>query len=166
VTVETRAAQASDVPELVRVINRAYRVEEFFVRGERTDAAQIRERLMRAGASFLVVDDLETPRRIAACVYVERRDDRGYFGMLAVDPDRQRLGLGRLLAQAAEDHCRTQGCRFLDISVVNLRRELPAFYARLGFAPFATAPFHDPDKLTRPAHLVLMTKPLIEPWES
>lgn len=165
-TVQTRAAQTSDVPELVRVINRAYHVEEFFVRGERTDVAQIRERLMRVGASFLVVDDLATPGRLAACVYVERRDDRGYFGMLAVDPDRQGLGLGRLLVQAAEDHCRAQGCRFLDISVVNLRRELPAFYARFGFAPFAIAPFHDPEKLTRAAHLVLMTKPLIEPWES
>jgi hypothetical protein len=65
---------------------------------------------------------------------------------------------------AAEDHCRRAGCRFLDISVVNLRTELPDFYRQFGFAPYGVAPFHDPEKLTRPAHLVLMTKPLIDLW--
>ena len=56
--------------------------------------------------------------RIAACVWVEVRDDgtsatlldkRGYFGMLAVDPAQQGKGLGRLLVQTAETHCRAAG---------------------------------------------------------
>ena len=56
------------------------------------------------------------------------------------------------------------GCRFLDLDVVNLRQELPAFYLALGFAPYGTSSFADPDKLRREAHLVLMTKPLVGLW--
>jgi GNAT superfamily N-acetyltransferase len=84
--------------------------------------------------------------------------------MLAVDPERQGRGFGRFLIQAVEDHCRGAGCRFLDISVVNLRTELQEFYRQFDFAPYGTAPFHDVGKLTRDAHLVLMTKPLVELW--
>ena len=159
--VETRAAVEADVPELVRLINRAYVVEEFFVAGDRTTAAQVRDRMSRTGACFLTIEDHESRARLAGCVWVEVRGDRGYFGMLAVDPERQGRGLARLLIAAVEDHCLAAGCRFLDISVVNLRTELPAFYRQFGFAPYGTAPFHDPEKLTRPAHLVLMTKPLV-----
>ena len=164
--VRTRIASEADLTDLVRLINRAYVVEEFFIAGERTSVPQVHERMTRASSGFLVVDDPLLNGRLAACVWVERRGDRGYFGMLAVDPDQQRRGLGRLLVVAAEQHCRDAGCRFLDISVVNLRTELPDFYRQFGFAPYGTAPFHDPGKLTRPAHLILMTKPLVDLWKS
>lgn len=161
---QARIADSADVPELVRVINSAYVVEQFFVVGDRTNAAQVRDRMTRPSSGFLAVDDVQTPGRLAACVWVEVRDDRGYFGMLAVDPARRGRGLARLLIDAVERHCRAAGCRFLDISVVNLRSELPAFYRQFGFAPYGTAPFHDPVTLSRPAYLVLMTKPLVELW--
>src|SRR5205085_10009765 len=113
----------------------------------------------RGSSRFLARDDSHAAGRLAACVWVEVRGDRGYFGMLAVDPVEQGCGLGRLLVGAVENHCRAAGCRFLDISVVNLRAELPAFYRQFGFAPYGIASFQDPVTLTRPAHLVLMTKP-------
>ena len=160
----TRIADEADIPELVRVINRAYAVEQFFVEGDRTDPDHVRERMKRAASWFLVIDAAPVRDRLAACVWVEARADRGYFGMLAVDPEHQGRGLAKRLVAAAEEHCRTAGCRFLDISVVNLRSELPAFYRQFGFAPYGTAPFHGRETLTRPAHLVLMTKPLADPW--
>ncbi len=152
-----RLAAAADVNELVRVINLAYRVEDFFINGNRTHDADIRMRMAKPHAAFLVVDD-DAPGRLAGAVYVEVRGVRGYFGMLSVDPPRQKLGLGRLLIESAESHCRSAGCEWLDIDVVNLRDELPAFYAQFGFAAAGEAPFPDPHKLTRDAHLVIMSK--------
>lgn len=156
-----RVAAAEDVAALVDVINRAYRVEAFFHHGERTDAADVRERLARPGALFLVIED----EGLAGAIFLKVTGERGYFGMLSVDPDRQKQGIGRRLVDAAESHCRTAGCRFLDIDVVNLRTELPAFYRHLGFAPYGTEPFHRPELLKQPAHLILMTKPLVDLWD-
>jgi GNAT superfamily N-acetyltransferase len=86
--------------------------------------------------------------------------DRGHFAMLSVDPPFQGKGLSRLLMNAVEERCREAGCSALDIEIVNLREELPAFYAANGFAPIDTVPFPDVRKLRRDAHLVRMTKSL------
>ena len=155
-----RFATSEEVLALVRVINAAYRVEDFFVSGDRTTEKDIQARLAVPNARFLVIGD-PGQADLAGAVYVEVRGVRGYFGMLAVDPVRQKQGLGRALVVAAEDHCRAAGCRALDIDVVDLRCELPAFYAAFGFIPVGTAPFPHPAKLRRDAHLVLMTKELI-----
>jgi GNAT superfamily N-acetyltransferase len=159
-----RLARQADVSALAGVINRAYGVERFFVNGNRTSDAAVAERLDRADAVFLVVDDGAAPGELAGAVYVEIRGDRGYVAMLSVDPRRQGSGLGRLLMTAAEEHCRAAGCTFLDIEVVNLRAELPAFYVKFGYAPYGTAPFPSVERLSRSAHLVLMTKPLVPLW--
>jgi GNAT superfamily N-acetyltransferase len=159
-----RIALAADVPALVRVINRAYAVEKLFVDGDRTSERQVRERLEAPHAVFLAVDDPSTPGELVAAVWVEIRGERGYFGMLAVDPRHQGSGFGRLLVVASEDHCRAAGCRFLDISVVNERKELPAFYAKFGFAPYDTGPFHSIAPVTRRVHVVKLTKPLVPLW--
>jgi GNAT superfamily N-acetyltransferase len=156
-----RHATREDLSALVRVINRAYRVEAFFVGGDRVTPAQVEARLATADAVFLVIDDPE-PGRLAGCVFVEVRGERGYFGLLSVDPDRQKQGLGRVLVEAAENHCRAAGCRFLDLDVVDLRNELPPFYRRLGYEAIGVAPFpaEQAPRLLRDAHLVMMTKSL------
>jgi GNAT superfamily N-acetyltransferase len=159
--VTPREAAPADVPALVAVTNLAYRVEEFFIIGARTTEAQARELMSQAGSRFLVVDHPAGEGRIAASVYMEVRGDRGYFAMLAVDPAHQGAGLARRLIEAVEDRCRAAGCRSLDLDVINLRTELPAFYARFGFAATgATGPMHDAEKLRMPAHVVKMSKPL------
>jgi GNAT superfamily N-acetyltransferase len=154
-----RVAQPGDVPALVAVTNLAYRVEEFFINGSRTTEAQARERMLRDGAWFLVVDHPEDPGRIAGSVFMDINGDRGHFAMLAVDPAYQGTGLARVLIEAVEDRCRAAGCRWLDLDVVNLRTELPAFYSRFGFAPTGeTEPLHDQEKLKMAAHVVKMSK--------
>jgi GNAT superfamily N-acetyltransferase len=153
---DVRNAGPDDLPALVRVINLAYQVEAFFVSGDRTDEAELRALL--ATGELLVVDLPERP--VAGAIYVELRGSRGYFGMLSVDPAHQRKGLARALILAAEERCRAAGCAFLDLNVVDLRSELPAFYAAFGYAPYDVAPFPTPARLSRPARLVKMTKPL------
>ena len=155
----TRYATPDDVPELVRIINLAYRVEDFFVDGDRTNAADVKSRMEAPGACFIVVDS-PGGRTLAAGVWVEVHDRRGHFAVLSVDPAQQGKGLARMLIDAVEDHCRNAGCNALDIEVVDLRHELPAFYSKFGFESIGTAPFTDSGKLRRPAYLNLMSKSL------
>jgi hypothetical protein len=76
----TRLATLDDVPELVRVINRAYEVEAGMFVDKRTHDADVRERLARPNACILVVDDDGSNGRVlAGAVYVETRGERGYF---------------------------------------------------------------------------------------
>lgn len=151
-----RRASPSEAPAIAALINRAYEVERSFKVGDRTTAEQI-ERLIEGGA-FLVLD---RPRGgLAAAVHVRADGGRASFGMLSVDPELQRAGIGRRLVAIAELYGQALGCHRMEIAVVNLRADLPPFYRRLGYEVSGTAPFPAPEELTRPAHFILMAKPL------
>jgi len=90
-----RLATTDDIPALARVINRAYVVEAHLFHANRTDEAEVRERLERPNACFLVIDaadDRPGAGALAGAVFVEIRGERSYFGTLAIDPDRQGRG--------------------------------------------------------------------------
>ncbi len=53
---KTRYAMRTDIPELVRIINNAYRVEDFFVDGDRTNADDVTSRMEAPNACFMVID--------------------------------------------------------------------------------------------------------------
>jgi len=154
-----RVATPADIPELVRIINAAYRVEDFFIDGDRTSAHELAAMMSRPFGAFLVVDTAEGDT-LAAGVYIELRGRSMYFGMLSVDPALQRSGHARRLIDAIDARAREAGCAALEIEVVNLREELPAFYRRLGFVVTGERPFHSGEKLKRPAHMVLMERTL------
>ena len=151
-----RLACVADVPALVALVNLAYRVEDFFIEGDRTDAADMAERL--ADGAFLLAESGDGG--LDGCVHVTARGRHGHFGMLSVHPGAQRRGLGRALVTAAEEHCRARGCDDMSLEVVNLRDGLPGWYGRLGYRETGTAPFPAPDRLKQPCHFILMTRPL------
>ena len=153
--VRVREATDDDAPAIAALVNQAFLVERFFVDGDRTSPAEI-SRLLEKGTFLLA----EVEGRLVACVYVELRGDRGYFGMLSVDPSRQGEGLGRLLIDAAEDRGRSRGCRLMEIHVVDVREELPPFYRRLGYAEVGEEPFPAHERAKIPARFIVMTKPL------
>lgn len=158
-----RLATAADVDALVRVINRAYLVEAHIFHGDRTNEAEIRGRLGRPNACFLVIDDTDPASAtgtLAGAVYVEVRGKRSYFGMLSVDPARQGLGLGRALITAAERRCRAAGSEFMDIDVVDQRAELPGFYAAFGYSATGATPYPHTEATKVPVSMVHMTKAL------
>ncbi len=151
-----RLARLDDAAAIAALVNLAYRVEDFFIDGDRTNEPEIRAFLERD--QFIVADDGRG--RLVAGVHVSGHGERGHFGMLSVDPACQGNGLGRALVEAAERHCAAAGCTVMDIDVVNLREELPTFYAKLGYSECGTQEFPDPAKLKMPAHFILFSKPL------
>jgi ribosomal protein S18 acetylase RimI-like enzyme len=159
---QLRVARVDEAPVVAALVNAAFQVEAFFKRGDRTDAAEIRD-LMQRG-EFLVLGDPqasgESGSGLTACVYVRTNGDRGYFGMLSIDPRFQGRGLGRSMVAAVESYFRARGCRAVDIQVVNLREELPPFYERFGYVSSGTLPFPDDGSATEPCHFVVMTKRL------
>jgi GNAT superfamily N-acetyltransferase len=150
-----RAAEASDAPAIARLVNAAFRPERFFIDTDRTDPEKVAA-LLRKGKFLLLFES----QALAGCVYIELRGERGYFGLLAVDPQRQRSGIGARLIAAAEQHCRSAGCRFMDLTFVNVRQELPAYYKRFGYVESGTLPFPEDQVVKIPVHLVQMSKPL------
>ena len=158
-----RAATLADITELVRLINLAYLVEAGMFRSDRTSDADLRHRLAKPNAAVLTFRDGDTNGTLVGSVYVELQGDRGYFGMLAVDPRQQGRGLGRALVGAAEDYARRRGCEAMDLDVVDLRRELTAFYGALGYTATGEVPYPHPEDTTVPVRLIRMTKPLGSP---
>jgi GNAT superfamily N-acetyltransferase len=158
VSYRIRDAQPCEAAAIAAIVNRAYRVEDFFKVGDRTNAGEIAKLLAEDG--FLVAESNE--RGLAGCVYVAMKEGRGYFGMLSVVPGHQGNGLGRQLVAAAEARCREAGCREIDLWVVNLREELPPWYRRLGYRETGTAPWPEDAlaELNRPAHFIIMSKQL------
>ena len=152
---QTRIATPDDAAALAALISLAYRVEDFFKIGDRTDPDDVRAHM--ADGAFIVLEDRGT---IVGSVYVTRHGKTGYFGMLSIDPSRQGQGLGSQLIAAAEAHCADQGCTEMEIEVVNLRTELPPFYRRFGYAEAGTRPFSDTDKASQPCHFIVMSKGL------
>ncbi len=150
-----RAAEPADASAIARLVNAAFRPERFFTDADRTDPEKVGV-LLQKGKFLLLVED----GVLAGCVYVELRGERGYFGLLAVDPQRQRSGIGVRLIAAAEQRCRSAGCRFMDLTFVNVRQELPAYYRQFGYVENGTLPFPADQVTTIPVHLVQMSKPL------
>ncbi len=155
--VSIRIAKATDVPAIVPVVNAAYAIEIFF-QGTRTDAEGVAE-MMQKG-EFLVAESASGG--IVATVYTEMRGERGYFGMLAVEPSQQRAGLGQMMVEAAEGHCRSHGCKHMDIDVVCLRPDNLSLYRNFGYVETGTEQFHPPPsrKVGVECHLIIMSKAL------
>lgn len=151
-----RQADDRDVSAIAALVNLAYRAEDFFKIGERTDEADVRHHL--ASGVFLVID--VPGGGLAGSVYTETRGNLGYFGMLSANPARKGEGMGRALIAAAEARCASHGCTAMELEVVNLREELLPWYARIGYREWGTRPFVDPALSRIPCHFVVMRRPL------
>ncbi|HEY0704097.1 MAG TPA: GNAT family N-acetyltransferase [Candidatus Acidoferrales bacterium] len=151
-----RLAAAADIPQIVALVNLAFRVEAFLVYGDRTNAVQI-EAMFGTGVFLLG----EISGELAGCVYLELRGERAYFGLLSISPAHQRQGVGRELAAEAERRAKAAGCRVMDIRTVNVRPELAIIYSKMGYAESGTEPFPADVPTKMPCHFVRMSKNLI-----
>jgi GNAT superfamily N-acetyltransferase len=151
-----RVAEIQDAEGIVCVINAAFRPAEGFVFDrDRIDSEAVRDLLQKG--TFLAAEDDEV---LCGCVYVELRVDRSYLGLLSVDPQRQKTGLGAKLMDAAEAYCTKAGSRHMDLQIVSLRKEMYGFYQRWGYVETGTEPLPPGLNPKLPCHFVKMSKPL------
>lgn len=152
-----RTATEHDFDSILTLINKAFEVERFFKNRDRLSAEELRS-TFKSGI-FLVSEEAGA---ITGCIFVKKTGDRAYFGLLSVEPSRQKSGVGRRLIAAAEEFARETGARFMDIRVIHLRTELPVIYAKLGYHVTGTEPYPSERNhmLTQPVHFITMSKEL------
>jgi phosphoserine phosphatase/predicted N-acetyltransferase YhbS len=156
IELRTRRADQRDALGLARLINLAFKPERFFTDKDRTSPQQVCD-LMSKGEFFVA----HRGNELLACIYLENRGESWYFGLLSTEPSRQRQGLARRLLQESEARARAAGAKRMDLTVVNLRLELPPLYRKLGYVEVGTKPFPEDQSATQPCHLIVMSKPLV-----
>lgn len=143
-----RRAVSTDSASIVALVERAYRGSESFegwtteahlLDGQRTDADEIEALLADPDVQLLSAWlDLE----LVGSVVVKRGQGTASLSMLAVLPRRQGSGIGSALLDQAEAVARGWAARALSMYVIDLRRELIAYYTRRGYiATGRTEPF-------------------------
>jgi N-acetylglutamate synthase-like GNAT family acetyltransferase len=152
-----RTATEADFDSILNLVNSAFQIERFFKNRDRLDAEDLK-RHFRDGTFLLMEDD----GNLIGCVNVKRHGNHAYFGLLAVDPSRQKSGIGRRLVAAAEEFARETGARAMDLKIIHLRSELRDIYGKMGYRVTGTEsyPSERTHMLTQPVHFLCMTKEL------
>ncbi|MBX3564534.1 MAG: GNAT family N-acetyltransferase [Sphingomonas sp.] len=166
---DIRVATIEDLPGLHPMVERAYRGEP--ARGGWTHEADLITEGARTDLETLgaIIEDPEQRLLIAeqddaviGCVQVSNRGKGlAYIGLLAVDPALQAGGLGRKLLEAAERVARNVfDARRVEMTVIDRREELIAWYRRRGYLPSGeTRDF--PIALDPPLFMSVLVKPLL-----
>lgn len=139
-----RAAELGDVEAIVALTESAYRgdasrvgwtTEADLLDGQRTDAQEVAGLIANPDVCLLVAE--RDGQLVASCVLERLAGEHagdGYFGMFSVQPDEQGHGTGRALLGEAERVARAEWhCRAMRMTVIDVRAELIAWYARRGY---------------------------------
>lgn len=128
-----RAAEESDVGALEAIVERAY--------GGYVERIGVRPAPLRADYSDQVrrgiVSVLELDGEIAGLLVLVEMPDHMLVENVAVDPDRQGEGLGRVLLEHAEERARTAGLPEMRLYTHSKMTENRAIYAHLGYSETA-----------------------------
>jgi ribosomal protein S18 acetylase RimI-like enzyme len=152
-------ATVNDIPAIERLLNSAYRGEDSkkgwtseadLIEGElRTDESTLSQLMQSPGAVFLKSTDDDG--EIEGCVFLQKKEQRLYLGMLSVSPAIQARGIGKQLMAAAEEYAASQHCSAIFMKVISLRHELIAWYERKGYYKTGdTEPFPPDNKFGIP----------------
>lgn len=146
---DVRPAEAHECEAILRVVHSAYRgdssrqgwtTEADLLDGQRTDLQELAA-LIRDPAARLLLAVNE--QGVLGTVLVRSLPPIATLGMFAVGPQLQDAGIGsRLLAAAEETAREVFGAERMEMSVIDVRVELIAYYQRRGYHPTGrTAPF-------------------------
>jgi ribosomal protein S18 acetylase RimI-like enzyme len=164
-------ADINDIPELVKLVNSAYRgetskkgwtTEADLLDGIRTDEEALKEAMEKPGATILKF--LNDAGEISGSVYLQKLEEKMYLGMLTVSPEIQAKGIGKQLLKASEDYAMSVGCSVVTMTVISVRKELIGWYERHGYRSTGKKePFPDDVRFgipKQPLEFIVMEKSL------
>jgi len=136
-----RLAQNPDIPALIELVESAYRgdasrvgwtTEADLLDGQRVDAEGLQKTIATPGSRVVLA---EKDGELLACCHIEKQENSAaYFGMFSVRPGLQGGGIGKLLLEEAERQARDEmGCPRMEMTVIDIRDSLIAFYVRRGY---------------------------------
>jgi GNAT superfamily N-acetyltransferase len=135
-----QVAAASDLPEIVKLTNLAFRgevgwtIESRYIEGQRIDLKTLQANLASHPAALILIWRQENDGALLGSVWLEPKNNGvWYMGLLAVQPEQQGRQLGRQMLDASEEEARRRGAKRMRISVVNVRQKLTAWYERRGY---------------------------------
>jgi ribosomal protein S18 acetylase RimI-like enzyme len=137
-------AAEADYPEIIRLVNAAYRgtgddvarswnQEIGILEGTRTDDSLLREEASAPGAHLLIHRDPDDHSILGTVLLVPAESESWYLGMFTVRPALQNRQLGRALLAAAEEFAKAHGAGSIRMGVLNVRDTLIAWYERRGY---------------------------------
>ncbi len=134
----------SEYPAIIDLINLAFRgtgpdaswnTEIVFIEGQRLNESLLREELAHKPKAHLLTYRDEPNGPLLGTVLLDpQKDSVWYLGLLTVRPDLQKKQLGRTLLTAAENFAKQRGARRIQMTVVNVRDTLIAWYQRRGYS--------------------------------
>lgn len=164
-------ATLNDVAAIAALVNSAYRgetakkgwtTEAELLDGLRTNEDSLTGMINNPGS--VILKYIDNAGQLLGCVYLTKKDNKLYLGMLTVAPALQAKGIGKQLLLAAENHAKAIGCSVITMTVISVRKELIAWYERHGYQstgetePFPADPAFGLPK--QPLHFIVMEKTL------
>ncbi|MGE5519149.1 MAG: GNAT family N-acetyltransferase [Candidatus Dadabacteria bacterium] len=164
-------ATSTDVPQLVNLVNSAYRGERSrkgwtseadLLDGIRTDIEAMEEMLQLKNA--VILKYVDESQKIAGCVYLQKEREKLYLGMLTVNPTIQGKGIGKKLLQSSENYAKENDCSSIIMTVISVREELIRWYESKGYYNTGEKkPFPDDPRFgipKQPLQFIVMKKDL------
>ena len=148
-TLKFRLAEHKDIPQLLKMINAAYRQqtekswtsEAHIIAGDRIHQAQLEDLLARQhgsnmDAQLLVAElNTQTHDEIVGCIALTYSKWDAEIGTYCIEPAWQASGFGQQVLQAAELYAvkHEPKLKTLTMWVLDVRSELIAYYERRGY---------------------------------
>jgi ribosomal protein S18 acetylase RimI-like enzyme len=137
-----KPAVEADYADIIDLANVAYRGTgpsaswniENFIEGQRLNESLLREDLAaKPHAHLLTYRDHPEGPLLGTVLLDPGKDGVWYLGLLTIRPDMQKRKLGRALLAAAEHFAKQHGARRIQMTVINVRDILIAWYERRGY---------------------------------
>ena len=125
-----RVVKQGDAAELTKLIRYlGHEIDEKTVRKNITALAELNQEPLVATIGKRVVGLCGVHKTVT----IHRDAPLGRITILVVPKEAQGLGLGRMLVNAAEQWCRQNGCKLIEVTSNDRRAEAHAFYRHMGY---------------------------------